>query len=149
MPRAAFDDLAASLQLPYAARPRAAPAPGPRRPPPHLAQRPRPPRSSSTCPPHPLLAALYRYRLGVTSAIAALFAVDHSTISVTSREIAGRARPRRAPLSPAPHRIRTLDHLRDHAARHGLAIPAPGTADTPPDATVTTPDTPITHLNLE
>ena len=51
-------------------------------------------------------------------AIAALFAVDHSTISVTSREIARMlAAGQGTALSPGPHRIRTLDHLRDHAAR--------------------------------
>ena len=64
-------------------------------------------------------------------------------------QIAGLLAQQGTALSPGPHRIRTLDHLRDHAARHGLAIPAPGAADTPPDATVTTPDTPITHINLE
>ncbi len=148
MPRAAFDDLAASLQLPYAAareqRLHLARG-GPRR-----TWRKGPAAPVKLSLPAYLLAALYRYRLGMTcQAIAALFAVDHSTISVTSREIAGMLARQGTALSPGPHRIRTLDHLRDHAARHGLAIPAPGTADTPPDATVTTPDTPITHLNLE
>jgi transposase len=148
MPRAAFDDLAASLQLPYAAareqRLHLARG-GPRR-----TRRKGPAAPVKLSLPAYLLAALYRYRLGMTcQAIAGLFAVDHSTISVTSREIAGMLAQQGTALSPGPHRIRTLDHLRDHAARHGLAIPAPGTADTPPDATVTTPDTPITHLNLE
>ncbi len=148
MPRAAFDDLAASLQLPYAAareqRLHLARG-GPRR-----TWRKGPAAPVKLSLPAYLLAALYRYRLGMTcQAIAGLFAVDHSTISVTSREIAGMLAQQGTALSPGPHRIRTLDHLRDHAARHGLAIPAPGAADTPPDATVTTPDTPITHLNLE
>ncbi len=148
MPRAAFDDLAASLQLPYAAareqRLHLARG-GPRR-----TWRKGPAAPVKLSLPAYLLAALYRYRLGMTcQAIAGLFAVDHSTISVTSREIAGMLAQQGTALSPGPHRIRTVDHLRDHAARHGLAIPAPGAADTPPDATVTTPDTPITHLNLE
>ena len=148
MPRAAFDDLAASLQLPYAAareqRLHLARG-GPRR-----TWRKGPAAPVKLSLPAYLLAALYRYRLGMTcQAIAGLFAVDHSTISVTSREIAGMLAQQGTALSPGPHRNRTVDHLRDHAARHGLAIPAPGAADTPPDATETTPDTPITHLNLE
>jgi hypothetical protein len=49
---------------------------------------------------------------------------------------------------PGPHRIRSLEHLREHAARHGITIPRPGTP-TPPDNTLTTPGTPQTHLNME
>ena len=84
-----------------------------------------------------MLAALYRYRLGMTcQAIAALLGAGHTTISATTREIAALLARQGTALSPGPHRIRTLDDLRDYAARHGITIPAPGAADTPPDTTV-------------
>jgi hypothetical protein len=71
-----------------------------------------------------LLAAVYRYRLGMTcAAIGALLGVDHSSVSVATRKIA--AIPAAAPLL------------------------TPREADTPPDNTLTTPDTPQNHLNLE
>jgi hypothetical protein len=61
-----------------------------------------------------LLAAVYRYRLGMTcAAIGALLGVDHSAVSVATRKIA--AIPAAAPLL------------------------APRKADTPPDDTLTTP----------
>ena len=145
MPRAAFDALAASLELPYAAA---------REQRLHL-DRGRPRRGRPKGPAAPvklslpayLLAALYRYRLGMTcQAIAALLGVDHSTISVTTRHIAallagqGTARHPR----PAPH----------PAPWTTCATTPPGTASpsqdpahrTPPDSTLTTPGTPQTHL---
>jgi Rhodopirellula transposase DDE domain len=71
-----------------------------------------------------LLAAVYRYRLGMTcAAIGALLGVDHSSVSVATRKIA--AIPAAAPLL------------------------TPREADTPPNDTLTTPDTPQKHLNLE
>ena len=71
-----------------------------------------------------LLAAVYRYRLGMTcAAIGALLGVDHSSVSVATRKIA--AIPAAAPLL------------------------TPGTADNPPHDTLTTPDTPQNHLILE
>jgi len=71
-----------------------------------------------------LLAAIYRYRLGMTcTAIAALLDVDHTAISTATRRIA--ALPAAAPLL------------------------TPREADTPPDDTLTTPDTPQNHLILE
>ena len=138
MPRAAFDDLAAAPELPCAAA---------REQRLHLA-RGRPRRGRPEGPAAPvklslpacLLAALYRYRLGMTcQAIAGLLGVDHSTISITSREIASLLARQDTAITPGPHRIRTLDDLREHAARHGITITAPGTAATPPDNTLTTP----------
>jgi hypothetical protein len=68
-----------------------------------------------------LLAAVYRYRLGMTcAAIAALLGADPATISVATRKIA--AIPAAAPLL------------------------APRKPDTPPNDTLTTPDTPQNHL---
>jgi hypothetical protein len=87
-----------------------------------------------------LLAAICRYRLGMTGrAIAALFGIDPSAISIATRDIAaipGTA----AALAPGPVQLRTLNDLHEHAARHGITITGPpGTADTPPDDTLTTP----------
>ena len=148
MPRAAFGDLAASLELPYAAA---------REQRLHLARggprhgRPKGPAAPVKLSlPAYLLAALCRYRLGMTcQAIADLLAVDHSTISVTTRHIADLLTQHGAAITPGPHRIRTLQDLRRHATRHGITITGPSAADTPPDDTLTTPDTPATHLTLE
>jgi hypothetical protein len=148
MTRAAFADLAASLGLPYAAA---------REQRLHLARgRPRKGRPKGPAAPVKLslpaylLAAIYRCQLGMTcQAIAALLDVDHSTISVTTRHIAGLLAAQGTPLTPGPHRIRTLHDLHQHAARHGITITGPSAADTTPDDTLTTPDTPATHLTLE
>jgi transposase len=122
IPRTAFDDLAASLQLPYAAA---------REQRLHL-DRGRP-RRKNTGPHAPvklslpacLLAALYRYRLGMTcQAIAGLLGVDHSTISVATRHIAGLLSGQGSAITPGPHRIRSLGDLAGHAARHGITISA-------------------------
>ena len=92
-----------------------------------------------------LLAAVCRYRLGMTCrAIAALLAIDPSIISVTTRQIAGLLARAGTPLTPGPHRLRTLSDLRRHAAAAGITIPP---ADNPPADTLTTPETPQTHLN--
>jgi hypothetical protein len=87
-----------------------------------------------------LLTAICRYRLGMTGhAIAALFEIDKSAISIATREIAaipGTA----AALTPGPARLRTLNDLHGYAARHGITLTGPpGIADTPPDDTLTTP----------
>jgi hypothetical protein len=72
-----------------------------------------------------LLAAICRYRLGMTCcAIAALLAIDPSVISVTTREIAGLLTGAGTPLTPGPHRIRTLSDLHRHAAAAGIVIPS-------------------------
>ena len=123
MSRAAFGDLAAGLELPYAAA---------REQRLHL-DRGRPRRGQPKGPAAPvklslpayLLAAIYRYRLGMTcQAIADLFAVDHSTISVVTRHINGLLTGQGTAITPGPHRIRSLEDLRDHAARHGITIAA-------------------------
>jgi hypothetical protein len=148
MTRAAFGDLAASLALPYAAareqRLHLARG-GPR------AGRPKGPAAPVKLSlPAYLLAALLRYRLGMTcQAIAALLDVDHSTISVTTRHVAVLLTAQGKPITPGTHRIRTLHDLHQHTARHGITITGPSAADTTPGNTLTTPDTPQTHLNLE
>jgi Rhodopirellula transposase DDE domain len=55
-----------------------------------------------------LLAAVYRYRLGMTcAAIGALLGVDHSSVSVATRKIAAipAAAPLLTPEKPTPHRM--------------------------------------------
>src|ERR1019366_5073047 len=70
-----------------------------------------------------LLAAIYRYRLGMTcQAIAGLLGVDHSTISVTTRHIAGLLAQHGTAITPGPHRIRTPGDLHRHAAAAGITI---------------------------
>jgi Rhodopirellula transposase DDE domain len=124
MTRTAFADLAASLELPYAAA---------REQRLHLARgRPRKGRPKGPAAPVKLslpaylLAALLRYRLGMTcQAIAALLDVDHSTISVTTRHVAALLAAQGTPITPCTHRIRTLHDLHQHAARHGTALTGP------------------------
>ena len=45
-------------------------------------------------------------------------------------------------VEPAGITLRTLGELREYAAAHGITIPAPAKTATPPDDTLTTPDTP-------
>ena len=98
-----------------------------------------------------LLAALLKRHLRVPSHVtAALLGVHPATVRHAIGLItavlsdAGTLLP--PPERPPPEqRIRTLTELRDHAARHGIAIP-PAEADTPPKATLTTRDTPRKHL---
>jgi Rhodopirellula transposase DDE domain len=99
-----------------------------------------------------LLAALLKRHLGVPSHVtAALLGVHQATVRHAVRLItailrdAGTTLP--PPERPPPEqRIRTLSGLREHAAGHGIAIPVPPEADTPPPATLTTRDTPRNHL---
>jgi len=143
MPRAAFDDLAASLELPYAAAREQ-----------RLYRDRGRPRRKNTGPAAPvklslpayLLAALCRYRLGMTcQAVAALLGVDHSVISVTTRHIAALLADAGIPLTPGPHRLRTVADLRQHAQAAGIAIPGP---PQPHTTSETAHDTPATHRKL-
>jgi hypothetical protein len=129
IPREDFAALAASLEIPWAAA---------REQRLHLARGG--PRRKSSGPAGParlslparLLAAVCRYRLGMTcQAIADLLAVDPSVISVATRQTAALLTAAGTPLTPGPHRLRTTDDLRRHAA-----------AGTTPHDTLTTPATP-------
>ena len=122
LPRAALDDLAASLELPCAAA---------REQRLHLARgRPRRQASGPAAPlklslPACLLAAIYRYRLGMAGRhIAGLLSVDPSTISVATRHIASLLGPGHHALQPGPHRLRTPADLHRHATAAAIAIPA-------------------------
>ena len=126
MSRPDFDALAAALDLPFAAA---------REQRLHLARGG--PRRNSTGQGAPvklslaacLLGALYRYRLGMTcQLIADLLSVDHSTVSVATRHIADLLSRNGTAITPGPHRLRTLDDLRRHAAAAGITIPGPPAA---------------------
>jgi Rhodopirellula transposase DDE domain len=99
-----------------------------------------------------LLAALLKRHLGVPSHVTAVLlgvhqaTVRHAIGIITSvLETAGTALP--PPAAPPPaQRIRTLSELRDHAASHGITLNLPAETDTPPQATLTTRDTPRNHL---
>jgi Rhodopirellula transposase DDE domain len=85
---------------------------------------------------------------------AALFGVHRTTVSnaavLTRRLLAEHAIPLPPAAEPPATPIRTLDDLREYAAHHGIAIPAPTpAADTAPETTLTTPDTPQTRLILK
>jgi hypothetical protein len=139
IPREDLDVLTARLEIPLAAarEQRLYTSRGrPRRPGNHHAR-------ARLTPQARILAAICRYRLGMTGrATAALFSIDPSAISIATREIA--AIPgTTAALTPGPIRLRTLSDLHDHAARHHITLTSPPpAADTPPDDTLTTPAMP-------
>jgi len=132
IPRQDLDALAARLQVPlaaareqrlYAARGR------PRRPGNCRARARLTPRAR-------ILAAICRYRLGMTGrAIAALFQIDPSAISIATREIAAIPGIAAGPLAPGPVRLRTLSDLHDYAARHHITLTGPPPAAQTPTLT--------------
>jgi Rhodopirellula transposase DDE domain len=85
-----------------------------------------------------VLAYLLRRHLRVPSHVtAALLGTDGSTVrralTLTGQLIDANRIPLPPPAAPPPeHRIRTLAALREHAARHGIDIPAPPKQQTPP-----------------
>ena len=100
-----------------------------------------------------LLAAIYRYRLGMTcDLIARILGADKSVISVQTRHIANLLTSIGSPLTPGPHKLRTPGDLHDYASHHGITLTGlpglPGPADTTPQNTLTAPDTPKTQVNL-
>jgi hypothetical protein len=71
-----------------------------------------------------VLAAIYRYRLGMTCQhIATLLTIDPSAISIATRHIADLLSRTGTIITPGPSRLRTLDDLRRHAAAAGASIP--------------------------
>jgi hypothetical protein len=98
-----------------------------------------------------LIITRLRDHLGLTcNAIAVLFGIDPSGASrcsgITRKLLAETPLPLPAPACPPPEQpVRTLQELREYAARHGIQINIPTTAaDTSPHATLTAPDTPQT-----
>ena len=123
MPRRDLGALAAALEIPFAAA---------REQRLHLARgAPRRKNSGRATPvtltlPACLLAAICRYRLGMTCQhIADLLGVDHSAISMATRNIADLLHRNGTPLTPGPGQLRTAGDLRRHAAAAGITIPDP------------------------
>jgi Rhodopirellula transposase DDE domain len=84
----------------------------------------------------------------------ALLGADKTTIShatsLTRTLLAAQPASQHPPAAQPPGiPLRTLADLRDYAAGHGIIIPAPEQAQTPPHDTLTTRATPQTQLNLE
>jgi hypothetical protein len=98
-----------------------------------------------------LLITRLRDHLGLPcTVIAALFGIDPSGASrcsgIIRKLLAETPVPLPPPACPPPeHPVRTLEDLREYAARHGIEINLPPpAADTSPHATLTAPDTPQT-----
>jgi hypothetical protein len=95
-----------------------------------------------------LLATLLKRHLGVPSHVTAtLLGIDGSTVRrmtrTTTAILAGARTTLPPPVAPPPeHRVRTIQELREHAARHGITLSITAEADTPPQATLATRDTP-------
>jgi len=103
-----------------------------------------------------LIATRLRAHLNLpVTLVGALLGIHATTVShATSRTAALLTQipaSRHPPAAPPPAtRPRTLADLRGYAARHGITIPGPAPARTPPaDSTVQATGTPQTHLNLE
>jgi Rhodopirellula transposase DDE domain len=105
--------------------------------------------------PGQLIATRLRAHLNLPGPVlAALLGADKTTIShATSRTralLAALPPGQHPPAAPPPAiRLRTLDDLREYAARHGITIPVPAPAATTPHDTLAPPATPQTHLILE
>ena len=151
---AALDDLAAALDLPFRARrelrryarsgrPRARAAAGGGR------------NRKIDLPGH-VIATRLRAHLNLPGpVIAALLGADKTTIShattLTQALLAALPASQHPPAAPPPGiPLRTLDDLREYAARHGITIPGrPQPAHHPQPSTLQDHDTPQTHLTLE
>jgi transposase len=123
LPRQELADLAASLELPYAAA---------REQRLHLDRGHS--RRTRTGPDTPfkytletlLLAAICHHRLGMPySNIAAVLGAHHSTIVPAGQAITGLLGTSHPALAPGPVRLRTPSDLRRHAATAGITIPDP------------------------
>ena len=92
-------------------------------------------------------------RLG-HKASAVLFGIHPTSVShaatLTRRLIGENAIPVPISAAPPPEPIRTIDDLREYAVQHGIEIfIPPAQDDSPPEATLTAPDTPCTLLILK
>ena len=142
-------DLAASLELPYAAA---------REQRLHLDRGH--PRRTRTGPAAPfrytletlLLAAICHHRHGMPCThIAALPGAHHTTITPAVQAITALPGTGHPALAPGPVRVRTPAGLRRHAATAGITIPDPPPPGrhTGPASTLQPRDTPETHFKLE
>jgi hypothetical protein len=96
---------------------------------------------------HVLALAIHDHLRTPFTVIGALLGIDHTTAAHAARLARQLAASHAIPLPPAAPpraaRIRTIDDLREYAVQHGTEITGPpSAADTPPQATLTTRDTP-------
>jgi hypothetical protein len=103
---------------------------------------------------HVLISRLRDHLSLPVKAIAPVFGIHSTTVRgaiALARTLAGEhAIPLPPAAEPPAVSLRTLGDLQEYAARHGIeiSIPSPD-ADTAPEATLTVPDTPHTHLILK
>jgi len=100
---------------------------------------------------HILALAIHDHLRTPYTVIGALLGIDHTTAAHAANLTRQLTASQAIPLPPpAAVRIRTLDDLHGYAAQHGITINAPPpAADTPPQATLTTHDTPQNRLILK
>ena len=92
-------------------------------------------------------AAIARQRHGMPCRLLGqLLGVDESTISLATRRLTPLLHQQNITITPAGHRIASLDDLRQHAAAAGITLPEPPQPHTRPKTTLQTPDTPQTHV---
>jgi hypothetical protein len=139
MTRSDLDALAAALELPSAAA---------REQRLHLTRgKPRTRNSGPAAGTLTLTAAIARQRHGMPCRlIGALPGVDESTISLATSRLTPLLKQQHITITPAGHRIASLDDLRRHAAAAGITLPEPPQPHTTPNSTLQTHDTPQTHV---
>jgi hypothetical protein len=103
---------------------------------------------------HVLILRLRDHLRLTARATAVLFGIHPTSVSraatLTRRLISENAIPVPAAAGPPPEPVRTIDDLRKHAGQHGIGILIPPAQDdSPPEATLTAPDTPQTRLILK
>ncbi|MGH3125860.1 MAG: hypothetical protein ACRDND_33200, partial [Streptosporangiaceae bacterium] len=147
LPPAALDDLAAALELPWAAA---------REQRLHLDRGHS--RRTATGRKGPdwltlrgqLLTAILRHRHGMPGIqIAALLGADPSTINDATRQLTALLGPGHPALAPGPARLRTPGDLRSYAATSGITIPDPPPVRRRRHSTSPARDTPETRSILE
>jgi hypothetical protein len=103
---------------------------------------------------HVLITRLRDHLRLPVKVIAPLFGIHAATVSnaatLTRRLPAEHAIPVPPAAEPSAEALRTLNDLREYAAQHNIEIGIPpAEADTAPQATLATPDTPHTRLILK
>ena len=93
--------------------------------------------------PHLVIAEVIRQRFSLpVKAIAELYGCDRANLAHRLRPVRDALADTATPVQPSGVTLRTLHELRQYAAAHGTAIPAPPATAIPPDDTLTTTDTP-------
>lgn len=93
--------------------------------------------------PRLVLAEVIRQRFSLPAApLAELYGCDRTTLAHRLQAVRQALTDTATRIEPAGVTLRTLHELRTYAAAHGITIPGPPANATPPDDTLTTPDTP-------